>query len=334
MTDPKKILVIQLRRIGDVILTTPAVAALKKAFPGVSIDFLVEPPSHEILEGCPDLDHVIVYRSQGWLDAARWVRRIRARRYDWVVDFMGNPRTAILTAGSAAVVRAGPAHVAHRWAYNRPLIQSPVTCYAGLEKVRWLKALGVHEEDTLCLPRLHLPGIPEYREGGDRPVGFAPASRKETRQWPVESFIKLGKLLRERHGLRVLVFWGPAEEALAGTVARGIGDGARTAPETPTLREAAGLIAGCRLLVTNCNGPKHIAVALGVPTVTIHGSSDPASWTPPHPRHIAVREESLSCIACGLNRCPTQRECLTGLSAEKVLSAAEDLLELTGKPVI
>jgi ADP-heptose:LPS heptosyltransferase len=82
----------------------------------------------------------------------------------------------------------------------------------------------------------------------------------------------------------------------------------------------------CRLVVTNCNGPKHIAVALGVPTVTIHGSSDPVSWNPPHPKHLVARLDNLFCIGCGLNRCPYHLECMTQLKPETVLETAAKLL--------
>ncbi|MDD5657293.1 MAG: glycosyltransferase family 9 protein, partial [Elusimicrobia bacterium] len=76
-------------------------------------------------------------------------------------------------------------------------------------------------------------------------------------------------------------------------------------------------------------GPKHLAVALGVPTLTIHGSSDPAAWTPPHPAHAAVRRDELDCVGCRLNRCPRELECLRELPVERVLEAALALRERT-----
>jgi ADP-heptose:LPS heptosyltransferase len=322
MSDPRKILVIQLRRIGDVILTTPALAALRRRFPEATIDFLVEAPGAEALADNPNISEVLVYRAGGLLDWLGWIRMIRRRRYDWVIDYMGNPRSAFITFFSAAALRAGPSHVGHRWAYNHPLVQSDKTCYAGLEKMKVLRTLGIESGGADFMPKVYFPAEPAQANR----IGLAPASRKVTRRWPAASYAALGRLLRERHGCRLLVFWGPGEKELAEEVARGIGEGAEITPETTTLQAAARLMAGCRLIITNCSGSKHLASALGVPTLTIHGSSDPASWTPPHPSHLAVRLEQLHCIGCQLNDCPYGLECMKQLSPETVCAAADSLL--------
>lgn len=323
---PKSILVVQLRRLGDVILTTPALEALKKRYPGAKLDFLVEKPGAEAVAGHPAIDEVLVYDAEGALGALSWALKVRARKYDWVIDFLANPRTALLTALSGAKVKAGPAHVRRSWAYDHKMVQSPLAVYAGLEKVRWLKDLGVTPEDAPVLPRLFVAERPA-RVGNV--IGLVPPSRQVTRRWPAESYARLGRLLRDKHGARLKVFWGPGEKALAEEVARGIGAGASVIPETRTIAELGRELAECRLVVTNCNGPKHVAVALGVPTVTIHGSSDPASWTPAHPDHLAVRLEELSCIGCRSNECPYKLECMTQLPPERVLTAVESLLART-----
>ena len=322
-TPPRSILAVQLRRLGDVILTEPALEALKKRFPQAKLDFLVEAPGAEALAGNPSVDEVLVYDARTPWQALSWARRIRARRYDWVIDFLANPRTALLAALSGARVKAGPAHVRRRWAYNHRMVQSPQACYAAVEKVRWLKDLGVAPEDAPPLPRLFLAERPASPANL---VGLVPPSRKETRRWPAASWVRLGRLLRERRGCALKVFWGPGERALAEEVARGIGAGAETCPETRTIADLARELAACRVVVSNCAGTKHVAVGVGVPTVTVHGSSDPASWTPAHPDHRFVRLEELECIGCRLNECPYHLECLRQLPAERVLPAVEELL--------
>ncbi|MBI5629432.1 MAG: glycosyltransferase family 9 protein [Elusimicrobia bacterium] len=322
MEEPRSILVIQLRRIGDVILTTPALAALKARYPQARIDFLVEPPCDEVLEGNPHLGRVHSYRARGIFGALSWVRRVRLLGYDWVIDYMGNPRSALVTALSGARVKAGPGHVAHRWAYNHRLIQSPTPHYAAEEKIRMLATLGVDGRNADFLPHLAFS-----RGTAENMVGLIPASRRATRRWPAVHYARLGRLLRDRFGSRIMVFWGPGERALADEVAAGVGEGAETSPETPGLKDLAGLVGKCRLIVTNCNGPKHLAVAMGVPTLTVHGSSDPRSWNPPHPRHRFLRRDELFCIGCGLNSCPYHLECLEGLPPERVFASACALLE-------
>ncbi|MDE2038490.1 MAG: glycosyltransferase family 9 protein [Elusimicrobia bacterium] len=322
MQPPRRILAIQLRRIGDVILCGPALAALKRRFPDSELDFLVEPPAADAVLGLPCLHEVILYRARRAPGALLEALALRRRKYDLVVDFMGNPRTALLAALSGAPRRAGPAHVFHRWAYNIPLPQSPETVYAAREKIRMLAPLGVPEEEA---PLPSWPRAPALAP--ENVVALAPASRRPTRRWPARHYAELGRLLRKRYGCELLILWGPGERELAERVAADIGPGARVCPQTPRLRDVARRLAACRLLVTNCGGLKHVAVALGLPTVTVHGSSDPAAWNPPGDKHLVVRRESLPCIGCRGNTCPTELECLEGLPASEVLAACAKLLD-------
>src|SRR5581483_9275689 len=96
----------------------------------------------------PDVSEVLVYKKE-W----RWLLDLRRRKYDRVIDFMGNPRSAILAFASGAPFRAGPGHVFHRWAYNARMEQSPRTSYAGLEKLRMLRSVDVDVEESDFLPR-------------------------------------------------------------------------------------------------------------------------------------------------------------------------------------
>lgn len=315
--DPRRILVVQLRRIGDVILTMPASSALKRRYPSAKIDMLVEGPGSEVARASGLFNEVVVYDRP-----LRSILDVRSRRYDMVVDFMGNPRTALLTFLSGAAVKAGPGHVFHSWAYGLKLPQSSETVYAAREKIRMLAPLGVPDEPDA------LPVVAGW--AGKRPpenrVGLFPGSRKDTRRWPADSFAELGRLLRDRWGAEVVVFWGPGEKELAESVVKAIGGGAKLSPNTRTLEELARALSSCRLVVSNCAGPKHVAVAVDVPTLTIHGSSDPKAWTPVHPKHKAVRRDELHCIGCRLNDCPYALECLEGLPAARVFEAAEALL--------
>lgn len=339
---PRRVLVVMLRRVGDVLLTTPAVRALRKLWPAAELDFLVEPPCHEMLHGNPDLTRVLRYGTAP-ANYLYWLARVNRSRYDVVVDFMGNPRTAALTFASRAPVRAGPAHVSHRWAYTHLMTQSPDKArYSALEKVLMLGTLGLPVDASDYMPGL--AGDPDSEDfaaeaarrmrlpRGGLIVGLVPASRRETRRWPAARFAELGRLLRERHGARLVVFWGPGEEALAEEVRAGIGENAHVSPKTTSLLQLAALMGRCHLVVTNCNGPRHIATARGVPTVAVHGSSDPAAWNPPDaPLHPYVRLDELHCIGCRLNDCPTQIECLRDLPADRVLAACDRVLAVKGR---
>lgn len=333
METPKKILVIQLKRIGDIVLTLPAVEALRRAFPAAKIDFLAEHPGSQILEGHPCLDKVLRYEPKRPL---RWILKVRRENYDWVIDFLGNPRSAIVTAFSGAKVRAGPGYVFHRWAYNRKFPKPSQTLYVASEKIRHLENLGIEAPKELPF---RLSVEPARKDWAARVlkesfwIGFFPNSFKVTRQWPAEHFIGLGRKLTEETGASILVFWGPGEKENALKIARGIGPKAAAGPETGHLKDLAALIERCRFVVTNCNGPKHIAVALGVPTLTIHSSSDPRAWNPApegSERFQYIRREELWCIGCMKNKCPYELQCLTLLSPQRVYEKAKMMLENLG----
>lgn len=326
-----------LRRIGDVVLTTPAVRALKKLHPEAEVDFLAEPPSDELLRGHPGIRRVLSY-SKGPLAYAAWLWRVRAAGYDWVIDYMGNPRTAMLTALSGAAVKAGPGHVSHRWAYTHYLRESDTPYYSAREKIRVLRSLGLSPDETDCLPEL--PSDAASEESADLLlrrmrlppgplVGFAPASRRRTRRWPAEKYASLGRRLRDELGARVLIFHGPGEESAAREIRDAIGEGAYISPRTPNLKVLASLIGRCSVFVSNCSGPKHLAVARGVATVTIHASSDPVCWNPPDlQRHPFVRREELECIGCMKNSCPYELQCLRELPPDPVFEHVRRLLKI------
>lgn len=186
-----------------------------------------------------------------------------------------------------------------------------------------LAPLGVPDEP------LALPSVEAWRSRrspGNR-VGFFPASRKLTRQWPAEHFARLGQKLRDAYGCEIVVFWGDGDRGAAERVVNGIGGAATLSAATATLHALASQMSACRLVVSNCAGPKHVAVAAGIPTLTIHGSSDPKAWTPESPLHAAVRRDELHCIGCRLNDCPYALECLRDLSVERVFTAASKLLD-------
>ncbi len=325
---PERILVIQLRQIGDVLLTTPAAEVLRANFPSARIHFLAEPPCDQALKDNPFIDEVLAYDRAAPL---RWLLRVRAARYDLVVDFMSNPRSALLTAASGAAVKAGPAHTASAWAYNRrfrdPAGTSP---YAAFQKIDFLSCLGL-EKTFYPYPKIYpSAGDKAWAAGAleamalrrPRTVAFAPASRRATRQWPPGHYARLAALAAEGLGVNVLLLWGPGERALAEEIAAGAGSpDVRPAPETATLHRLSALLGRAELLVSNCSGTKHIAQASGVSTLGIYGSSRPENWTPPgDPDHQVIRRDDLACIGCRRNDCPEALRCLRELSPDAVFA--------------
>ncbi|MBI5240490.1 MAG: glycosyltransferase family 9 protein [Elusimicrobia bacterium] len=345
---PRRILIIQLRRIGDVIFTLPAIQVLRRAFPQARIDFLVEEPADQLVRLAPGRDETLVYDKSR---ALHWLAEVRRRRYDWVLDFLANGRSLPLTLCSGAAVKAAfQGRWVRRLAYNR-LVKATPNAYLVEQKLDILRALGVADASwryDIRLPAEELRWAQETLKslGADprRPlVAMAPASRRETRRWLPERFAEVARALLGQ-GRDVLLLWGPGELGYVEDIARRTDGGqgpaapggqAFSSPgrghliipsDTPLLRLAA-LIKSAKLVLSVENGPKNLAVALGVPTVNVVGPNNPGSFNPSgDPAHVLIRAEGLECLGCELNHCPTDHECMTTVTAGTVLKPIERLL--------
>lgn len=336
---PKKILIIQFRQIGDVLLSAPAAEVLKANFPGAKLDFLTQPPSDQALERNPAIDEVLAYESARPL---KWILEVRRRGYDLVIDLMSNPRSALVTALSGARVKAGPAYTSSAWAYGVKLELKPGQReYNPFFKIDLLAQLGLKTIFYPCPKCYPAPEDLAWAAGAAAalalPAGpliaFSPASRRLTRRWPAEHYARLAALVTQRTKASVMVLWGPGERPLAEEVVRlASSPSVALAPETATLSRLSALLKQAALLVSNCNGARHIAQASGVPTLGIYGSSRPESWTPPgDPRHQAVRNESLACIACQKSDCAQGLECLKGLAPQTVFAKLEEMMKTVAR---
>ncbi len=326
-----RILLIQLRRIGDVIVTTPAVDQLRRAFPDARIEFLVEPAAAPVLEGYPGLDEALVFDKRRFLFHLMDIRR---RRYDWVLDFLNNPRTAQLAWFSGARVRAGFSVPFWGGAYTVRISRPSTPTYAVQSKFDLLRALGL-KPPASALPRIPVreadfAGLSDWwaREGLDsfpERVGLVPDHRHPIRRWPAERFSETAGLLLRKPGRALVLLGSPDEQEYLRRLAAPFQERVFVSPRT-SLRQAAALLSRCHAAVTNDGGLMHLAVAVGAPTVTVYGPTWPGSWNPRTPPHRWVQAEGLSCVGCNLDRCPYNHECMEWVSAGRVAREVEEVL--------
>ncbi len=313
--NPGKILLIQFRQIGDVLLSSSAAEVLKINFPRAKLDFLTQQPSDQALARNPAVDEVLVYDAK---KPVKWLLEVRRRRYDLVIDLMSNPRSALVTVMSGAKVKAGPAYTHSAWAYNLKLELRPGQReYNPFFKIDLLSQLGLGNifypypkfypaTDDLAWAAGEVTKLVPDTGLRSKLIFFSPASRRMTRLWPAEHYARLAGLIVRKTKAAVLVLWGPGEKSLAEDIVRAADHPAVfLAPETSDLSRLSALLQQSALLISNCNGAKHIAQASGVPTLGIYGSSRPESWTPPNdPKHQIIRNDAFACIACQKNECP------------------------------
>jgi ADP-heptose:LPS heptosyltransferase len=260
------------------------------------------------------------------------MRALRRRRYDLAVDFFGNPRSAALTFACGARRTAGYDLRGRRLAYRlrvpRSAPRSGTVEYAADAHVRLAAAVGGRADGNT--PRLELPppALAEadlaLRAAGiarpSRAVGLIAGGTRATKVWPRSHAAALASALM-RAGWEVVAPLGPDEAALGETLER-LAPGVRVLPPRRDAVALAAVIARLGALVGTDSGPRHLAVALGVPSFAWFGPADPRTWTPEDPAHGAWSTD-LPCRACHRDACP-HWSCLPALSparaAELVLA--------------
>jgi ADP-heptose:LPS heptosyltransferase len=326
---PRRALVIQFHRLGDVILSAGLLEDLRRAFPAAQLDFLVGARAAPLLDGHPLIAERIVYDREHPL---RMARAVRARRYDWVIDVQGNPRTAMLTRFSGAPVRAGWAIGPWQWVYTHTLSRTGrPTEYVLRERQRLLEMLGIR----VGAPRTRLAVTADERARAERELRAAGAPpdpprvalvlsvTEPVREWPVERFAELAEALA-RQGLAPVALLNPGDEAKVARL-RALAPSVAVVP-TPDLRLLLGAIAASRVLVSGDSGPAHMATALGVPRVTIYGPTNPAAWNPGLPTTPIVRDETMPVMRTKDWGSAADSPGLTGVASAAVLARVRELL--------
>ncbi len=296
VSHPRQVLLVQLRRLGDVVLTTALLEDLRRAFPHTPIDFLVGEGAAPLLEHHPAIRERLVYDRK---HPTRTWRAVRRRGYDWIVDPQSSPRTAPLALVSGSPVRAGFAVRGWGWVYTHRLPRAGRAVeYVPRERQRLLELLGVRVgpvRTSLALTEQERAAgralLTSHGTRGDAPVVALVLSAGESaKEWPPGHFALLSDGLAWA-GIQVVLFEMPGDSEKASRASQGSRAFARIS--VPGLRNFMSALAACDALVSADTGPAHIATALRVPRVTIFGPEPPAAWAPSDDASvIALRAEA------------------------------------------
>jgi heptosyltransferase-2/heptosyltransferase-3 len=331
---PRRILVCQLRQIGDVLLTTPSIRLLKQRFPDADLDVFTEKRCAAVLEHSPHIRTVWTVDAKSlptfWHEL-RFYARIARESYDLVVDFQQLPRCRFVTLMSRAQVRLS---YPPPW-YNRLLYThtaTPTPGYAAKFKAGILAPLGITWDGLppeMFLSEAETAWARKYLADLDIAPGTCitldPTHRRSTRLWPARHYgTMIAQVHARRPDLRFFILFGPGERDMAADVlANCPTPQACVLPDTVIgLRQMAAVQSLARLHVGNCSAPRHFAVAVGCPTLTVLGATG-GGWRFPSPAHEDIFE-NLPCRPCNQNTCVSgDHACLETLSPERV---AERLL--------
>jgi heptosyltransferase-3 len=336
----RRVLVVRLRSIGDTVLATPSLYALRRFLPDAQIDILLESWVAPVLEGFDAVDNVITVERGSTASRARVARRIRSARYDVAYNLHGGTTATLLLRASGAKHRVGYSD----YQYSRLLNHAapPATEIWGTEKThsveQQLALLGWTGVPVSDRPRTRLAvtekaaaSVAERLRAAQvdegKPLALIhPAAAFDTKQWATENFARVAVDL-SRRGFNCVAISAPNESQVVADLAEK--SSARIAAFTDlSLPEVTALAARSRLFVGNDSGVAHIAAAVGTPAVVIFGSSNVAHWRPWATAPSEVVREELPCQPCPGYTCSEfdAPECIRRVSVERVTAAIERVI--------
>lgn len=324
----KKILVIRLNAMGDVILALPVVMAIKNHDPNMIVDFATRKEYVSIIDQFPAVD--TVYGFEG--STRELLKKLRKQNYDTVIDLQKNPRSIILTAG------INPKNVASypkRRLKRELIIRRPgLGLNVGHTVDAYLKALDrLNIKPVTRRPQVELQSeVKKYGEDfikntgfSDKIIGFCPGSKHYEKRW--QGYHDLAKLLIEDDDKGVVVFSGPHDEFNPNL---NIASTKLVAAHKLQLDKVAGVMSKCDLVVTNDSGLMHLAVSLSVPVVAIFGPTHPSLGFSPLGQYDKVVCENVSCSPCSLHgekRCRLpSKNCFDNITPQRVKTEIEEIL--------
>lgn len=336
----QKILVIKLRAIGDVVLSTAVLPSLRNGYPGSEIHFLVDDSGRDVLIGNPCVDQILTppysrkvhlgKKMKQW-EAFQFLRMIRKNKYDLVFDLFGNPRSAFLTWVTAAPMRVGFAFRSRKYAYNHRIVPRGDRIHEVEFNLDALRAVGLPIVDAF--PRFYYSDedkniINQWIVKQDLEstflIGMHCWGGWEAKRWGLDRFAALSDRLSKIREAEIVLLWGPGEREYAEKIKSMTHSRVLIAPET-SLKQLGALLSRCQIVIANDSGPMHISAAVGTPTVGIFG---PTQWKLQGPfgkRHGVVYKKGLSCLGCNRTSCK-EMMCMENLGVDEVLSVVEKVI--------
>ncbi|MBN8248736.1 MAG: lipopolysaccharide heptosyltransferase II [Verrucomicrobia bacterium] len=330
-----KILILKPSSLGDVVQALPVARLLRLRFPGATLHWWVNADLAPLLEGDPDIARIVPFERRRWANpesigrGVTALRRLRAERYEWVLDLQGLARSATL----AWLVRGRLTVGLQDWREGAPALYdvsvprpSPAT-----HAVDWYLAVLRALEVPVDRPYEWLPLRPAAAAAvaarSDAPetlwIALQPGARWTNKRWPVERFAETAqRLLSGNPQCRIAVLGGSADRPLGAAIAAAGGSRVLDLSGRLTLPEMVEWIRRCAVLVTNDTGPMHVAAALGRPVVGIFGPTDPRR-TGPYGQTDRILRVPMPCAPCLKPACHLAEPlaCLTRISVEAVVGA-------------
>jgi heptosyltransferase-2 len=337
----KRILIVRTDRVGDVILSTPVIKALRDAYPASYIAMMVRPYTKVIVEGNPYLDEIISYDKQGkeksWFGSLKFAIELKKKKFDLAVVLNPSNRSNLIPFMAGIPKRVG---------YNRKL------GFLLTDKIEDTKRLGQKHEIEYNLDLVRHLGLEpkdksmfmpisedseQWVEGilrkeeikpEDKLVVFNPGASDNSKIWPPERYAAVADKLAEK-GCKIVVLGGQSDTKIGQEVISYMHSPVINMVGNNNISQAASLLKRSSLFISTDTGPMHIAASVGVPIVAIFGRSQPGlsarRWGP-HNKNSVVLHKDVGCDDCLAHNCTKDFRCLKAITAEDVVRAAETVL--------
>lgn len=332
---PQRILIVLLGAIGDVTRALPLLTRLRRAYPQAHIAWAVEPAAASLLDYHPALNEVLLYpRTQGSGAFLPFLREIRRRRFDLVLDLQRHLKSGLVSIWSGAAVRIG-FHRSNTKEGNRLFNTHTIEAVPdfSLKLGQYLKfadALGLPHDGVSFNLRLRVEEEQRVETLlADTPRPFAAfflGSRWPSRFWFPEATTEVARTLHREYGMGIVLVGGPSETAFAQQVSEAMEGVVTNLSGKTALRDLIGIFSHARLAMGPDSGPMHIAAATGVPVISLWGATSPVRSAPWGSEAFALRGEA-SCSPCYTRHCPIGRICMQRIMPGQVLAVARKILE-------
>lgn len=338
-----RILIVRTDRIGDVLLSTPVIKALRQGYPHAYIAMMVSPYAKDIVDGNPYLDEVIIYDKDGkhrsWARSVKFAANLKKKRFGLALVLHPANRVHLVTFLAGIPKRLGydlklGFLLTDRLKHAKQSGEKHELEY-NLDLVRYL---GIEPEDK----SLFMPIKPESeksvsilfgREGikdSDGILALHPGASCPSKVWPNERFAEAADRLVARYGFKVLVLAGPKDIKLAQNVIKQMRNQGVDLAGRTSVSQLASILKRCKLFISNDSGPVHVAAAVGTPVISIFGRAQkglgPKRWGPLGLKDIFLHK-TVGCIECLAHNCNKEFACLKAVTVDDVLSAADAVLK-------
>lgn len=337
----KHLLIRSTNWIGDAIMTTPAIRAIRKGFPNARISILVKPWVAPVFENSPHIDNLIIYdgdgRHKGNVGKLRLARDLRRYGFDAAILLQNAFEAALIAFLSGIPVRIG-----YNTDARQMMLTHAISCTNKIKKEHQTKYylnilsgigmdtgsrdlyLQLSQQDRLRAGKILMDqGI----TGDFKWVGINPgATFGPAKQWPIDRYAHLADLISEYTNARVIVFGGPQDERLGKDISREMRHRPIDLSGRTTLGEAMALIERCHLFISNDSGLMHVAAALDAPLIAIFGSTN-STTTGPMSSNSRVVQIPMECSPCLKPECPRGHlNCMDQISVDMIFDVVKEIL--------